>query len=354
MDMLRSLVSFRRNTYKDAQGSIDLTYVTPQLIVASMPTTAYWETYYRTGVEELRKFLQNHHGENWHIWNLQMPDERGYNEEDFAFKVTLRPVPDHCAIPFGLLIAIVREINDYLVQNSNNVALIHCKAGQGRSGSVACAYLQVYHHHTFETANSMFSLKRIRPFMGPGVSIASQVRYLRYIDDWNASGQFPLDALQHMRVQLRCIVLRNPLSMDFKVRVADFGSEYVVHNEAEWTTDQRTSSSGSSIIVLRPSRSAPLWLAPDIQLTFTRSVSVAGVNLTHTAASAWFNAFMETARLAAAETVRIPTSAAPTPSMSPESPLKGRFSCNWANFEGFWGTSLRGPPAFESMEVYWQ
>lgn len=354
LQMLKSLVSLRRNSYKNADGSIDLAYVTPQLIVTSMPTANYWETYFRTGVDELKNFLDSNHGGHWHAWNLQMPEERAYDEQDLDFKVSLRPIPDHCAIPLTILLSIVEEIHDFIQESPENVALVHCKAGQGRSGSVACAYLQVYHRHTFETANAMFTTKRIRPFMGAGVSIASQVRYLRYIDQWNAAGNFSLEPMRHQRVQLKCIVLRRPIYSDFNLEIADFGGEYHVYRDAKWVTDLRTSSNGSTIMVLRPAPAAPLWLSPDICLTFLRSIDIAGVKLTHTSASVWFNAYMERAKMAADESVQIPRSAAPTPSVAPEIGLKGMFACSWEDFEGFWGTALRGTPAFKSMEVYWE
>jgi protein-tyrosine phosphatase len=64
------------------------------------------------------------------------------------------------------------------------VAVVHCKAGKGRSGTIACAYLISQEGWKKEDALQRFTDRRMRVGFGNGVSIPSQLRYVGYIDKW--------------------------------------------------------------------------------------------------------------------------------------------------------------------------
>ena len=68
------------------------------------------------------------------------------------------------------------------------VAVVHCKAGKGRSGTVACCYLITECGWTPEEALARFTERRMRPRMGPGVSIPSQLRTVAYAERWARGG----------------------------------------------------------------------------------------------------------------------------------------------------------------------
>lgn len=48
---------------------------------------------------------------------------------------------DHHSPPLHLLIHILLRLNDWLEEDPENVAAIHCLAGRGRTGCVITAYL---------------------------------------------------------------------------------------------------------------------------------------------------------------------------------------------------------------------
>lgn len=74
-------------------------------------------------------------------------------------------------------------------KKTDRVVVVHCKAGKGRSGTVACSYLIAECGWTPEQAIARFTERRMRPRMGPGVSIPSQVRTIGYVERWARQGR---------------------------------------------------------------------------------------------------------------------------------------------------------------------
>lgn len=68
--------------------------------------------------------------------------------------------------------------------NKERVVIVHCKAGKGRSGTVACSYLISEEGWTVEDALTRFTERRMRSGFGAGVSIPSQLRWVGYVDKW--------------------------------------------------------------------------------------------------------------------------------------------------------------------------
>ena len=69
------------------------------------------------------------------------------------------------------------------------VVVVHCKAGKGRSGTASCSYLIAEEGWGIEEALSRFTERRMKPGWGEGLSIASQVRWLGYVERWAKQGR---------------------------------------------------------------------------------------------------------------------------------------------------------------------
>ncbi len=71
----------------------------------------------------------------------------------------------------------------------DKVVVVHCKAGKGRSGTVACSYLIAEEGWAVEDALKRFTDRRMRQGFGAGVSIPSQLRWVGYVHRWAKHGK---------------------------------------------------------------------------------------------------------------------------------------------------------------------
>ncbi len=76
------------------------------------------------------------------------------------------------------------SMREWLKANKERVVVVHCKAGKGRSGTVACSYLISEEGWKPEDALSRFTERRMRSGFGAGVSIPSQLRWIGYVERW--------------------------------------------------------------------------------------------------------------------------------------------------------------------------
>ncbi|EDK46930.1 hypothetical protein LELG_05111 [Lodderomyces elongisporus NRRL YB-4239] len=187
--LVRSLVAAPKQLYYEPELGLqlDLSYITPQLIVSSAPTTTYIESWYRYPLGDLLKYLNLKHPHHWWLFNFR-GEEPGYLDEDVQGKVNHYPFPDHYPPTMDIIMKAVKEIDEYLKLSNENVAVLHCKAGKGRLGTICCAYLMyeklLYRGESdiaVDEIVSYYTQKRMRSITGmKGVSILSQQRYLEY------------------------------------------------------------------------------------------------------------------------------------------------------------------------------
>jgi len=105
--------------------------------------------------------------------------------------------PDHHPPPFEYIDPLLTSIHDFLTADEKATAVLHCKgcprplltaisdvvAGKGRSGTIAVSYLITYENWVPAKALKHFTAQRMR--YGEGVSIASQRRWVRYVEFWS-------------------------------------------------------------------------------------------------------------------------------------------------------------------------
>jgi hypothetical protein len=76
------------------------------------------------------------------------------------------------------------SMRNWLHEKEGRVVVVHCKAGKGRSGTASCSYLISEEGWSVHKALQRFTERRMRPNMGKGVSIPSQLRWIGYVDRW--------------------------------------------------------------------------------------------------------------------------------------------------------------------------
>ncbi|KAI9313603.1 protein-tyrosine phosphatase-like protein, partial [Dichotomocladium elegans] len=110
--------------------------------------------------------------------------EKGYGIDAFS------PAPaetygfeDHQAPSFQLLVSFCEDAKAWLTEDADNVVVVHCKAGKGRTGTVIAALLLYLHEarHAKE-AIDLYGMRRTKD--GKGVTIPSQIRYVHYFERW--------------------------------------------------------------------------------------------------------------------------------------------------------------------------
>ncbi|TXT12387.1 uncharacterized protein COLE_02797 [Cutaneotrichosporon oleaginosum] len=138
----RTLVSGNKARYIDEESDINLDLVYGRNFADSMgyPATGI-KALYRNKRDDVLRFLNARHGDKWWIWNLCPLTENAYSSESMGGRVSRYPFPDHNPPPLPLLPLAVREMTAWLEGDPERIAIIHCKAGKGRSGTLLVSYL---------------------------------------------------------------------------------------------------------------------------------------------------------------------------------------------------------------------
>ncbi|OAA58701.1 phosphatidylinositol-3,4,5-trisphosphate 3-phosphatase PTEN [Cordyceps fumosorosea ARSEF 2679] len=197
---LRQLVAGPRKGHPEA--GLDLCYVTDHIIATSGPSHTYPKRAYRNPLDQLVAFLDARHGADWAIWEFRA-EGAGYPDHLVYDRVCHFPFPDHHPPPFALMPRILASMRRWLHggaldenpddsvattsqdRDPNRVVVVHCKAGKGRSGTASVSYLVAEEGWTAEEALARFTERRMRPRFGAGVSIPSQLRWVRYVERWS-------------------------------------------------------------------------------------------------------------------------------------------------------------------------
>ncbi|KAK0459561.1 uncharacterized protein EV420DRAFT_1269032 [Desarmillaria tabescens] len=147
-DYIRRFVSGDKARFKDKHLDLDLdlVYVTEQIIIMGYPASGM-EGLYRNRKEDAKKFLDHRHGKDYWVFNFCPVKENSYPRSYFEGRVSRYPFPDHHAPPLALMPLVAREMRAWLSGSPHRVAVLHCKAGKGRSGTMACAYLLSLDEH---------------------------------------------------------------------------------------------------------------------------------------------------------------------------------------------------------------
>ncbi|CRG88975.1 hypothetical protein PISL3812_06010 [Talaromyces islandicus] len=408
--LLRQIVAGPRLQHPET--GLDLCYVTDFLIVTSGPSSTYPRRAYRNPTDALVRFLDKNHGENWAIWEFRA-EGTGYPDSEVYGRIHHFPFPDHHPPPFTLIPAIMASMRNWLkegasdIQNPHQphdstsptsaskdkrkVAVVHCKAGKGRSGTVSCSYLISQEGWTMEDALKRFTERRMRAGFGEGVSIPSQLRWIGYVNRWTNTMnktyvERPVEILEvhvwglrdgvkiavegyvnegrkikcfHLFKRRERIVVdegnsnsdsNSPLgragpgkeTLRKKVTSASSLSSLSISQPAR-ATETVTSPQSSGIVkedtmqlsaaILRPDKPVILPTS-DVNIDFERRTKAAytGWAMVTSIAHVWFNAFFE----------------------GGDEHDSGIFECEWDKLDGIKGTSRKGIRALERVKVVWR
>ena len=370
--------------------------MTDNIIATSGPSSVWPKKAYRNPVDQLVKFLDKKHNEDWAIFEFRA-EGTGYPDEEVYGRVHHFPWPDHHPPPFGLMPQLMAAMRNWVYRErpedqvghqgqigthgkgKKRIAVVHCKAGKGRSGTVACSYLISQEGWNKEEALQRFTERRMRVGFGAGVSIPSQLRWVNYIDRWTHSMnkkyiERPVEIMEvhvwglrdGVKVVIEGYVDEGRRIESFhlfhknekivtgsgkKTQVSNSSSSSSSHldngmssnlvspiepknsNDPALVTSD-TSTTGGETVILKPSKSVVLPTS-DINIDFERrnKATYTGFTMVTSIAHVWFNAYFEGGHLGHDS---------------------GVFEIEWEAMDGIKGSARKGTKALDRLKVVWR
>ena len=104
----------------------------------SYPAERLIQKIYRNDINTVSTYLKERHQDNYWVYNLSgIP----YDHAPFNGKVSIWQWEDHHSPTLRLLAEACQTIKEFLNQKEENIVVIHCNAGKGRTGTLICCYL---------------------------------------------------------------------------------------------------------------------------------------------------------------------------------------------------------------------
>ena len=232
MDLLRQLFSGKKKRFRKDGFNLDLTYVTPRVIAMSIPAEGIHKLY-RNSADTVARFLGQRHEGQYLVMNLS---GLSYDYNKFADKVMDFPWPDHYPPPIELLFQACKAMHAWHKLDINNVTVVHCRAGKGRTGTLICCYM-LFSGRLSGPEEALTYYRQKRFSKGGGVTQPSQVRYVHYFADiLKEKVKYPL-VRQLDKIQLRTAPHMNGNSC--KPFIEIYKDDLLVYSSQELTRENQ-------------------------------------------------------------------------------------------------------------------
>lgn len=196
---------------------LDISFITHNIIAMSYPATGL-EASFRHSYKDVLDFLDTNFGPRYKVYNLCNEKNRIYNPSLFHDRVAYYPMKDHYPpSPFSLAEEFCIDVKSWL-SVEGNVAVIHCKAGKGRTGVMICCflmYLNLFHNYkdaiqfyayrrttdgnVLHLSRQKLFLKDFNTFVKNGSKLPEEKSDIKQLVIYNVP-----DSVRSLRVDIRC------------------------------------------------------------------------------------------------------------------------------------------------------
>ena len=137
---IREQVSGKRNRIKDRDNNVnlDLTYITGTVLAMSFPASSATQKLYRNDINEVANYMDKNHPSSYYIYNMS---NRAIDNSKFHDQVESYDWEDHHSPSLLVLFQSCHHMFNYMLENPNNVIVVHCNAGKGRTGTSIASFL---------------------------------------------------------------------------------------------------------------------------------------------------------------------------------------------------------------------
>jgi hypothetical protein len=143
------------------------------------------ELAYRNPRSEVVRFLETRHADQYFVYNFCAEETRCYPASVFASRTKSFPIEDHNVPTFEQLRAFCEHAATWLDADPAHVVALHCKAGKGRAGMMACALLvRMQFASSALAAVERYNQVRVRDLRG--LTVVSQKKWVKYYEQLQA------------------------------------------------------------------------------------------------------------------------------------------------------------------------
>lgn len=155
-------------------AGLNFTYVRDRLIATGFPGAKTRST--QNDIHHVAAVLKERHDGRFMIWNLS---EEEYDYQLFDSQVQEFKFPGHPAPPLAVMFQIINSMESWLSADPENVAVVHCLTGRGRTVTVLACFLAWVGEFDTATEALSFVCQRRHTEL-ERVVIPSQIRYVHY------------------------------------------------------------------------------------------------------------------------------------------------------------------------------
>jgi tensin len=170
---------------------MDLTYIADRLIAMGFPGR-----FPHNPIDGMAQSLHGAHPGRFMIWNIS---EESYDYGKFDGQVMQHQCPGYPAPPLGMLFSICRSMENWLNADAENVAVVHCWTGKGRTNTVLSCFLAWVGAFS-SPQHALQHLCEVRDMKMDQAVIASQNRTLVCFQRMMQGVQPKMDSLRLLRV----------------------------------------------------------------------------------------------------------------------------------------------------------